>query len=479
MRTMEQIRELLTTPTAQLGRASRFLVFQIKLWSHSIRLLERNRATQQAAALSYYTIFGLVPLAIVVLLIFQSIPSGRDVGERMKQFAYNQLHLNKIEYRLNEEDPEATVLLTDQIDKIIDRFFGGLDKRSLSLLSVVIVIWAAIALLSTIERSFNQIWHLSRNRGLLHRIINYWALLTLGPLLLGVGIYSTTQYATLKSLEATVLTHVAPFILSYLLALLAFFFLYFVLPNAKVKPGPALWGAAVAALVWSFAKWGFAIYVIEFIPYSKIYGVAGLIPLAIFWIHITWLIVLFGLQVTFTTQHLKSLDAAEIEAARDTKQDHYLTNDLTVINLARAIGRAFMQNQGPLAPSDLYNELSIPSELGEDISDRLVERGLLVRAAEPRPGLILARDPGQIKLADITAALADMAIAQPDLEQPEMLGRLVKAQRQFLAKYNLKDILAVAQETPAGLADITPEPTPSVSEANDENQPVDESSTPT
>ena len=77
---MRLIKKLLTTPTTQLGKASWFLVFQIKLWSHCLRLLKRNRAGQQAAALSYYTIFGLVPLAIVVLLAFQSFPAGRDIG---------------------------------------------------------------------------------------------------------------------------------------------------------------------------------------------------------------------------------------------------------------------------------------------------------------------------------------------------------------------------------------------------------------
>jgi len=449
---MKRVRELLTTPTTQLGRASWFLVLQIKLWSHCIRLLKRNRAGQQAAALSYYTIFGLVPLAIVVLLIFQSFPTGRGIGERLKRFAYEQLHLTKIEYRSNEENPDETVMLTDQIDNIINRFFGGLDKKSLSLVSVVLVIWAALALLSTIERAFNHIWHLSRGRGFLHRVINYWALLTLGPLLLGVGIYGSTQYAAIKNIETTVLTHVTPFILSYLLALLAFFFLYFVLPNTRVKPSAALWGAAVAALVWGVAKWGFGKYVTEFIPYSKIYGVAGLVPLGVFWIHITWLIVLFGLQLTFTTQHLRTLDAAEIEAARRAKQVYFVTNDLTVISIARQIAEAFARNQGPLAPEVLYRELKIPTELGESITDNLIEKGLLVRTAEPRSGLVLARDPEQIKLSDITESLADVALAQPNLNEPGTLAKLVEAQRQFLAKHNLKEILTPIEHR--GLSDI-------------------------
>ena len=89
--------ELLSTPTTQLGKASRFLVFQIKLWPHCVRLLKKNRSGQQAAALAYHTIFGIVPLAIVTLLIFQSFPAYSDIGDRIKTFAYDQLQLD-IEY---------------------------------------------------------------------------------------------------------------------------------------------------------------------------------------------------------------------------------------------------------------------------------------------------------------------------------------------------------------------------------------------
>lgn len=439
---MRSLRELSTTPSAQLSRASRFLVFQVKLWSYCIRLLKRNRAGQQAAALSYYTIFGLVPLAIVVLLIFQSFPAYQDIGDRLKLFAYEQLHLTKIEYRQDEEHPDQKVLLIDYLDGIISRFFGGLDSKSLSLLSAVLVIWAALVLLSTIERAFNHIWHVTRGRSFLHRMINYWALLTLGPLLVGVGIYVTTQYAAIRNIETTVLAYrIVPLMLSYLVSLLAFFLLYFVLPSVKVKPGAALWGAAVAALVWSFAKHGFSTYVTEFIPYSKIYGVLGLIPLGVFWIHITWLIVLFGLQLTYTTQHFHTLDAAEIEASKERKQEYFITNDLTVINVAREIARAFMQNEGPLSRETLCTRLNLPPELGDDILEHLVKVQLLAKTSEPHIGFVPARDPERIKLSEITEALAAVALAQPDLHEPETLGRLVQAQQQFLAKHNLRETL--------------------------------------
>lgn len=455
---MKSLTELLTTPTTQLGRASRFLVFQIKLWSHCIRLLKRNRAGQQAAALSYYTIFGLVPLAIVVLLIFQSLPNSETVGEKLRQFAYEQLHLHRIEYVQEIDGVEETIVLTDYLDRIVDRFFSGLDNRSLSVLSIVLVVWAASVLLSTIERAFNRIWHVSRGRAFLNRIISYWALLTLGPLLVSAGIYITTQYRAFAVIERTLLSHIAPFVLDYLFSVLGFFLLYFVLPNSKVKPGPALWGAAVAALVWSFAKFGFNSYVTQFIPYSRIYGVLGLIPLSIFWIHITWLIVLFGLQLTYTTQHLQTLEAADIAAKRSDKQDHFITNDLTVINVAREIAHAFERNEGPVTTEMLCNRLNIAPELAEEIVEHLVEKELLAKTSAPRVGLVPARAPEQIKLWDLVEALAEVAQGQPRAHEQPDLDRLMQVQQRFLAQHTLKEILGPAQTNTPGLSDLPQRP---------------------
>jgi uncharacterized BrkB/YihY/UPF0761 family membrane protein len=77
--------KLLSTPSAQLGRVGRFAVFQIKLWIHCFRLLKKNRSGQQAAALSYYTMFGIVPLAVVMLMVFQFFPAYQDAGQNQKR----------------------------------------------------------------------------------------------------------------------------------------------------------------------------------------------------------------------------------------------------------------------------------------------------------------------------------------------------------------------------------------------------------
>ncbi len=439
------LEKFLSTPTAQLGKAGRFAVFQIKLWSHCVRLLKVNRAGQQAAALSYHTIFGVVPLAIVILLIFQLFPKHKDVADKVKALVYAQLHLTTIEYHPDPQNPDQRIMLTTYLDDLVGDFFKGVDTGSITLISTVFVIWAAISLLSTIERAFNNIWHVPRGRNPLHRIINYWAVLTLGPLFLGVGIYVITQYTASVQIHKTILSKVGPVLLSYLVSTVGFFLLYFVLPNTKVQARAAISGAAVASLVWAIAKWGFGLCVVKFVPYGKVYGVLGLIPLSILWIHITWLIVLFGLQLTFTTQHLKSLDAAEIAAARKTER-YFIASDLTVINIVREIAAAFERNNAPVAAEVICSKLNMPAEFGEKILSHLVAEGLLVKTSEPSVGFLPATDPEHVKLSQVSRAVADASFGQSLHEAGRSLERITDEQNELLARYNLKQILSDEQD---------------------------------
>jgi hypothetical protein len=123
---MLTLEKLLTTPTTQVGRAGRFVVFQIKLWSHCARLLKLNRSGQQAAALSYHTIFGIVPLAIVTLMIFRLFPAYSNLGDKVKNFIYEQANFTTFKSpatKVSEDtagapdDSEETVALTEHLDK--------------------------------------------------------------------------------------------------------------------------------------------------------------------------------------------------------------------------------------------------------------------------------------------------------------------------------------------------------------------------
>jgi len=443
---MLTLKELLSTPTTQLGKAGRFAVFQIKLWSHCIRLLEKNHAGRQAAALSYHTVFGIVPLAIVTLLIFKSFPAYSTVGEKLRNHVYDQLNLSTIEITIDEEKPDEKTKITEYLDGIVNKFFAGVNTGSITLFSVVIIVWAALSLLSTIEKAFNNIWHVARGRNFLQRIISYWALLTLGPLLLGAGIYIATPHMTIAWFQETFLKDIAPILLSYIVAVVAFFLLYFVLPNTKVKTKPAIWGAVVAALVWMLAKSAFGYGITELKLYSTVYGVMALVPMTVFWIYVTWLTVMFGLQLTFTTQHLSSLDAAEIAAAKEN-EEYFIANDFTAINIVREIAVAFMKNQAPISPEVICSKLDIPPEFGDKILDHLVNRGLIAKTSEPKVGFLPVKDPENIRLSDIADAVSVAGFAQSAPDQPQNLEQINQSQRNALAQYSLKQVLDVTRDS--------------------------------
>lgn len=469
--------KLLTMPTTQLGRATRFLILQVRLWVHCARLLRKNRAGQKAAALSYHTIFGLLPMAIVMLMVFQALPAYRGVGQKVQHFVYEQLQLTSIVLpadpnsndsgqvvddssqmtdhsdQMSDEGSaevqmdggaessltEGPRMLTDYLDDLVVKFFSGVDKGSITLLGAVLVIWAALALLVNAERVFNEIWHVARGRSLINRIINYWALLTLGPLLLGVGLHLAGSHTALGQLQKTLSSSWLPLLISYGIAMLGFFLVYFVLPNTKVDPRAALWGALVAALVWSLAKWGFRQYVTLVIPYSTIYGIIGLVPLAVLWIYVTWMIVLFGLQLSFTTQYLHTLSTGELSDARQ-HSDCFIANDVTLMNILRVVTANFETNQGPVPAETLCSRLEMPAGFGSKILRFLVDEGLLVKTSEPTVGFVPGRTPETVTLADISMIVAKASFSQN--ADSAALSQLLNDKRLAQTQTNLKQLLA-------------------------------------
>ena len=329
-------------------------------------------------------------------------------------------------------------MLTDYLDELVGKFFSGVDKGSITLLGAVLVIWAALALLVNAERVFNEIWHVSRGRSLINKIINYWALLTLGPLLLGVGLHLAGSHAFLGQFQQTMNSPWPPRLISYGIAMLGFFLMYFVLPNTKVEPWPALWGALVAALVWSLAKWGFRQYVTQVIPYSTVYGIIGLVPLAVLWVYVTWLILLFGLQVSFTTQHLHTLSAAELSDAR-RQEDCFIANDVTIMNILRVVAADFESKQGPVPAETICSRLELPAGFGSKILRFLVDEGLLAKTSEPAIGFVPGRAPETVTLADISTLVTKASFCQN--ADSAALSQLLNDKRLAQTQTNLKQLL--------------------------------------
>jgi membrane protein len=398
---IHKFKEFLSTPFDELGHLGKFFVFQVKLWPLCAKLLRANRADQQAAALAYHSIFGFVPLAIMMLIIFQSFPGSEDIGLKIRDMIYDAVQLNQFQYP-DPDNPEQTVMLTEYVNNLVGDFFEKSGKGSATILSAVFVCWAAIKLLTIIERTFNNIWNAASGRSILRRIFYYWTPLTLGPLLVGAGLYIKTLDIINQRMGG--LITVVNSISGWLIPVIVFFLLYWSMPNAKVRPLPALWAGAVAAVIWVLLKDLYGFYIIEYMPFRELYGILGLIPLTMLWIYISWLVVLFGVQLAYTTQNLEELNALQMV---DNSENFSIAGEDTIIAVMGYVANEFDQGRAPVAGERVVRRFSLSYKLVYHILDELVDAGLLIHTSEPDEGYSLARSSDRIRLCEPAALAAD------------------------------------------------------------------------
>ncbi len=414
-RAHEYLTWLITRPVAELNRAQRFLRFAVDLTRHCSRELHDDRAGQMASALTYRTIFSLVPLLMVSMLAFRMFGDMDVAFLQLQRAVYGFF-----DYGAGSGRPEAAALKQelDQRIREITIEVSSIRFERIGAVGAVLLIWAALGLLVTVEQSANTIYRAPQGRGWLSRIIIYWAVLTLGPLLLFAGIYVAHQsFAIVEGMPVlgpllAGLRRFGDLAASWLLLLL----LYKLVPNTSVRWRPVVVGAFVAALLWQLSKWGFGLYVSRAMPYSKLYGAIGLIPLFLFWVYLNWLIVLFGLELAFTLQAMKGRDFERLEERRGYLQ---ASNPHWLIPMMTAIGKAFASGR-PVGRQDLADELQLPLSAVAELAEKLEEAGLVhqvQRRGSEDVDLALGRPPETIPLSSLLDLAASLT-AGPNQLRP-------------------------------------------------------------
>ncbi len=247
-----------------------------------LRRIFTENTMHMAAALSYTSLLALVPLVVVMLSTFSLFPVFADWSEQLQQFIYNNM----------------VPVAGDAIKNNIDAFAGQAGK--LTAFGLVFLALTALMMLSTIEDSLNKIWRVHRGRMLGHRVVVYWTMLTLGPLLLGAGLSLTSYLVASKAFEFINIDGMATTALSalpFIFETTAFVLSYVLMPNCKVRLAHAIPGGLVASVFFQLAKKGFALYVTKFDTYEVIYGTLATLPIFLIWIFVSWVVFLLGAQV--------------------------------------------------------------------------------------------------------------------------------------------------------------------------------------
>jgi membrane protein len=248
------------------------------------RRLNEEKLPQVAGSLTFTTTLALVPLLTIVLAVFTTFP------------VFNTFRASLEAYFVQTVMPKG---IANTIINNLSQFASKATR--LSAVGAVALLFTSTAMMAMVERAFNQIWRVKRTRPLPQRVLMYWALLSLGPLLFGLSLTVTTQLF----MATNDLMRAVPFVGALIYTLVsvalttgAYTLLYVVVPNRFVDWRDAVWGGLVAAIAFEIAKRAFGVFVKQFPTYAIIYGALAALPLFLLWMYVSWLITLVGALLT-------------------------------------------------------------------------------------------------------------------------------------------------------------------------------------
>ncbi|MBT3347669.1 MAG: virulence factor BrkB family protein [Thiotrichales bacterium] len=252
-----------------MNRADRFvLIFKTKCAKENILL--------NAGALSYLTILSLVPLFAVTVSIFSAFPAFKTISTDIESFLFTNFV------------PAAG----EQVQQAMQQFI--VNASQMTAVGLFVLVATALMLMSAIDNTVNQIWHSDETKKFSKKLPIYWAILSLGPILIGSGI-AATSYLFGMSDGVNILLKALP----YLTSIIAFLLIYLLIPTRSVRFKDALSGAVAAAIIYEICKKGFALYISTFPAYQTIYGALAAVPIMFIWIYISWIVVLLGAVITY------------------------------------------------------------------------------------------------------------------------------------------------------------------------------------
>jgi membrane protein len=398
------LRRAVTEPRAELNRWQRAARFAYNLGHYGARQLREDRAPQMAAALAFRTLFGLAPVLVVATILVKSF-KGLDAILHSLHELLVAAGLDKIQVISVSEAAAESGKTAVTLAQWLENLTGQLVNMNLSAIGWVgslVIIYAAIGLMVTIENSFNIIYRAPGGRAWTRRVPLYWFLLTISPVMLAMASYVNDQFAgwiaEVQTWQWLLVT--AQTLWSFGMVWLFMFAVYKLVPNSSVSLRPALVGSLVAAVLLVVGKHTLGAYLGNAFAINQLYGSLGLVPLFMFWVYLMWLGILFGLQVSATLQmlHGRSLEEMEHPQSRTGMVD-----PTVVLTVMEIVAEHFVAAERAISSLQLADMTSIPESIIARIIERLVQEKWLLRVEGPDAAISLARPPEQMNANELLA----------------------------------------------------------------------------
>ena len=336
---------------------------QLRILLLSIRGVSEDNIYLRASALTFYSLLSIVP----VLAMAFGVAKG---------FGFEKI----LEEQLFHEFPGQTEVLSKVIEfanSMLATTKGGIIAG----IGLAVLFWTVVRVIGNIEIAFNDIWGITEHRSFGRKFSDYLSIILICPLLFimagSTTVFVTTQI-TLITEKIALIGYFKPLIFFFLKALPLvvmwglFTFLYVLIPNTRVKITSGLIAGIIAGSIYQMIQWGYIAFQVGTAKYNAIYGSFAALPLFLVWLQLSWLIVLFGAEISFASQNV---DTYEFEP--DCRKTSPYFKALLSLAITRLVIKNFSTGEKPLTAEDISRLMETPVRLVRELINNLVESGTL------------------------------------------------------------------------------------------------------
>jgi membrane protein len=349
---------------AHYNRRDAFLIKQLKIVTITFRRFFRDKVIIRCSALSYYSILAVVPALAIVF----AIAKGLGVSDALRY---------SLEQRFDGYND-----IIDFLMQFADKALANTRAGVLSSLGIAFLLWSVVKVLNNIENAFNYVWQVKRPRPLSRKFTDYFAFILIMPLMLAFSstislsiryhVGHLTEGIPLLEHAGPLFGTLAPFVVVYLLLS----FMYVTVPYTRVKIAPAIIAALIAGTAFQLVQNLYIFSQISVSKYSAIYGAFAAIPLLCVWLQVSWIIVLFGAELTFAYQNLERYHY-EVTSTHISP----FQRKVTAILVARLIAKRFARGGEPYTAEELSQELDLPHRVVRNSMEDLLKCHIVTEVA--------------------------------------------------------------------------------------------------
>ena len=350
--------------TKNISKLRSFWITQLRIILLSIRGFAEDKCQLRASALTFYSLLSIVPVVAMAFGI-------------AKGFGFEQILEKQLMTRFPGQESVVAQII-GFANSMLENTKGGVIAG----IGIAILFWTVIKVLGNIENSFNDIWGIKKSRSLGRKFSDYLSIMLICPILLimssSMTVLITSQVKLVLS-KISLLGTLSPIILillqimPYCVIWVLFTFIYIFMPNTKVNPKSGLFGGIIAGTIYQVVQWAYITFQVGVTKYGAIYGSFAALPLFLVWLQISWLIVLFGAEISFAEQNVETY-----EFEPDCLKASHSYKRLLTLRITQLCIKYFVEGKEPLNAKDFSNILEIPIRLVRDLLYDLSESGVLI-----------------------------------------------------------------------------------------------------